>query len=83
MFFDFKRYDLNKVGRYKLNKRLRGKPAKYSREPSFPPRRLGGDRRRDHRLANSHGEADDIDHLANRRLKMVGEQIQEAVSALD
>ena len=76
MFFDFKRYDFSKVGRYKIQKRL----GKYFNEPTTE-RTL---RREDLvaivaeiiRLNNGDGQADDIDNLANRRLKMVGELMQ-------
>jgi DNA-directed RNA polymerase subunit beta len=76
MFFDPKRYDLSKVGRFKLNKRL-----------SLDVKNNGENRvlRREDLVAivteiinlyNTQGTADDIDNLANRRLKMVGELIQ-------
>ncbi len=76
MFFDFKRYDFSKVGRYKVNKRL-GLDVE-----NIPDNRVL--RREDLvaivteiiNLHNGRGVADDIDNLANRRLKMVGELIQ-------
>ena len=76
MFFNFKRYDFSKVGRYKLNKRLNMNVA------NTPPNRVL--RREDLveivkeiiRLSNGQGIVDDIDNLANRRLKMVGELVQ-------
>jgi DNA-directed RNA polymerase subunit beta len=76
MFFDFKRYDFSKVGRYKLNKRL------GLNVPNTADHRVL--RREDLvaivteivNLQNGHGQADDIDNLANRRLKMVGELMQ-------
>jgi len=76
MFFDFKRYDFSKVGRYKLNKRL------GLNVPNTPDNRT---LRREDLVAivaeiidlnNGNGVADDIDNLANRRLKMVGELMQ-------
>lgn len=77
MFFDYKRYDFSKVGRYKINKRL-GLDVKNT-----PENRVL--RREDFvaimaeviRLSNSNATTDDIDNLANRRLKMVGELIQQ------
>jgi DNA-directed RNA polymerase subunit beta len=42
MFFDFKRFDYSRVGRYKLNQRLGLDVAKYYRKPCIPdvrPRR--------------------------------------------
>ncbi len=76
MFFDYKRYDFSKVGRYKVNKRL-GLDVKNT-----PENRIL--RREDFvaivkeviRMSNSDAPTEDIDHLGNRRLKMVGELIQ-------
>ena len=72
--FDSRRYDLQRVGRYKLNQRL------------------GLDVDLEHRMVTKHDlvalvermirinngvvDADDIDHLGNRRVKTVGELIQ-------
>jgi DNA-directed RNA polymerase subunit beta len=74
--FDRRRYDLERVGRYKLNQRLA----------------LDGDIPRSHRtiskldvvklvermiqINNGQAQPDDIDHLGNRRVKTVGELIQ-------
>ena len=74
LFFNSRRYDQGKVGRYKVN------------------RRLGLDIPDDHRtltredivaivreivrLNNGVGSPDDIDHLGNRRVRTVGELIQ-------
>ena len=77
MFFDYKRYDFSKVGRYKVNKRLG-----ISLKNTAQNRIL---RREDFveiikeviRLSNANAEPEDIDHLANRRLKMVGELMQQ------
>ena len=76
MFFDFKRYDFSKVGRYKINKRLN------LDVPNTVENRML--RREDIvaivseiiRLQNTQEPADDIDNLGNRRLKMVGELMQ-------
>ncbi len=76
MFFDYKRYDFSKVGRYKVNKRL-GLNVKNT-----PENRIL--RREDFvaivkeviRMSNENAPTEDIDHLGNRRLKMVGELIQ-------
>ncbi len=74
LFFDPKRYDLANVGRYKLNKKL---------GTDVPPTQrtlikediikvlsylLG--------LMRGEGQVDDIDHLGNRRLRSVGELLQ-------
>ena len=82
-FFSERRYDLAKVGRYKLNKNL------YERDgvtdpPSLDIRVLL-DRdifkiiERIILLNNNHPgfKADDIDHLGNRRVRTVGELIQQ------
>ncbi|MFN8843699.1 MAG: DNA-directed RNA polymerase subunit beta, partial [Chryseotalea sp.] len=73
LFFSEKRYDLGEVGRYRINKKL------------------GLDLSYDHRvltkddillivkyligLINSKALIDDIDHLSNRRVRTVGEQL--------
>lgn len=77
MFFDNKRYDFSKVGRYKVNKRL-GLNVKNT-----PENRIL--RKEDFvaivkeviRMSNSNAPTEDIDHLGNRRLKMVGELMQQ------
>jgi len=76
MFFNFDRYDFGRVGRYKLNKRFN-----YTIE-NIPENRIL--RREDLldivkeviRLNATQMEADDVDHLANRRIRAVGELIQ-------
>jgi DNA-directed RNA polymerase subunit beta len=78
LFFSDKRYDLGEVGRYRLNKKL------------------GLDTEMDHRvltrediiqiikylieLINSKTDVDDIDHLSNRRVRTVGEQLMNQFS---
>ncbi len=74
LLFNPRRYDLARVGRYKLNKRLKLDPAPDVRHLT----------RQDVlaivemliRLNNGEGQADDIDHLGNRRIRAVGELIQ-------
>ncbi len=82
LFFNGRRFDLSKVGRFKLDKNL-GIPEDEARE-----RALDRDRRvLDNQdfisiirklilLNNGTGEADDIDHLGNRRVRAVGELLQ-------
>ncbi len=76
-FFDKRRYDLSKVGRYKINKKLG---------------ELGGNIDKDVttltiddiigilsyliELSNGRGKVDDIDHLSNRRIRSIGELVQ-------
>ncbi|MGQ9568828.1 MAG: DNA-directed RNA polymerase subunit beta [Anaerolineae bacterium] len=74
LFFTPRRYDLGKVGRYKLNRRL-------GLEISLDTRTLTRDdlvKVVEHmiRINNGVEDADDIDHLGNRRVKTVGELIQ-------
>ncbi len=77
MFFDFKRYDLSKVGRYKLNKRL-GFDIKNTRENRIlRVEDFVGIIKEVIRMTNENHASEDIDHLGNRRLKMVGELIQQ------
>lgn len=72
-FFDPRRYDLDKVGRYKLNKKLglnvENKPDNQVLQKAdllAIIKYLIG-------LQNGIGSVDDIDHLANRRVRRVGE----------
>jgi DNA-directed RNA polymerase subunit beta len=91
LFFNFRRYDLGRVGRYKFDKKLDAVAA-----------RMGIDLPRDERtitrediaaivghlielniegqkpLAERRWTADDIDHLGNRRIRANGELIQNA-----
>lgn len=77
LFFNPKRYDLGKVGRYKANKRLG-----VSVKEDTAGRILRLDDvveiiREIIRLNNDPmAEADDIDHLKNRRVRAVGELVQ-------
>jgi len=74
MFFNFDRYDLSEVGRYKLNQRL-------NLDAKIDARILSKEDliaivREVINLNNSQGQPDDIDHLANRRIRSAGELIQ-------
>ncbi len=73
LFFNPKRYDLGRVGRYKINQRLKTEsPANHTvlTEEDFIAiiRYLI-------ELADGRGHTDDIDHLGNRRIRSVGELI--------
>jgi len=74
LFFNPRRYDLGKVGRYKLNKRLGYKKAPHTH--TLMPQDLVAIIREIIRLNNGQGQPDDIDHLGNRRVRTVGELIQ-------
>jgi DNA-directed RNA polymerase subunit beta len=74
LFFNPDRYDLSKVGRLKLNHRLR----------LNVPLEQGTLRKEDilevvrylMELKNGNGSVDDIDHLGNRRVRAVGELVE-------
>ncbi len=74
LFFNDRRYSLNRVGRYKLNKRLRvddeSGPQILTKED------LARIVHEMIRLNNGQGRPDDIDHLGNRRVRAVGELLQ-------
>jgi DNA-directed RNA polymerase subunit beta len=75
-FFDVKKYDLSRVGRYKTNKRLE-LDVENTRENRILRREdLVAIVREIIRLNNQGGLGDDIDHLGNRRVRTVGELIQ-------
>jgi DNA-directed RNA polymerase subunit beta len=73
LFFSDKRYDLGEVGRYKINRKLGLQSAMEQKTLT----------RQDIieiikylvRLTNGKAEIDDIDHLSNRRVRTVGEQL--------
>jgi len=77
MFFNFERYDFGAVGRYRLNQRL-----SVEREDTEENRILNIDDlvlivKEIMRLNNDlEAHPDDIDHLGNRRVRAVGELIQ-------
>ncbi len=83
MFFNFDRYDLGRVGRYKMNERfsietkegdLEGKNAPQNR--ILKKEDLLTVIREVIRLNVHQEEADDIDHLGNRRIRAIGELVQ-------
>ncbi|MGB0838621.1 MAG: DNA-directed RNA polymerase subunit beta [Chitinophagales bacterium] len=73
LFFSDKRYDLGEVGRYKINKKLGGDIESTVRVLT----------KKDIieivtyliHLCNQKADVDDIDHLSNRRVRTVGEQL--------
>ncbi len=92
LFFDPKRYDLGSVGRYKINKKLglnfppKTIPAHTDENgetvpaqeavKTLVPEDIDAVIRYLLNLLEGQGEIDDIDHLGNRRLKSVGELLQ-------
>ncbi len=74
LFFDAKRYDLAKVGRYKLNKKLKLNIDLNIRHITRED--IVATMRQMLNLMKGDGHADDIDHLGNRRLRSVGELLQ-------
>jgi len=82
LFFNARRFDLSKVGRFKLDKNL-GISEEEARERAWDKDRRVLDNqdfvsiiRKVIQLNNGHGDADDIDHLGNRRVRAVGELLQ-------
>ncbi|MBU0731429.1 DNA-directed RNA polymerase subunit beta [Patescibacteria group bacterium] len=76
MFFNFSRYDFGRVGRYKINARF-GFDAPINRETRvLHINDILAVLKEIIRLNNSQEEADDIDHLGNRRVRAVGELVQ-------
>jgi len=74
--FDQRRYDLERVGRYKLNQKLdldKTVPLEHRRVTTWDMVRLI---ERLILINNGAKQPDDIDHLGNRRVKTVGELIQ-------
>ncbi|MBU0671166.1 DNA-directed RNA polymerase subunit beta [Patescibacteria group bacterium] len=76
MFFNFARYDFGRVGRYKINMRF-GFDAPINRETRvLQLEDIFAVLKEIIKLNNSQAEADDIDHLGNRRVRAVGELVQ-------
>ena len=76
MFFRFDRYDFGKVGRYRLNKRFNEDLPLKAEKRVLRKKDLVNVVKEIIRLSNTQEEADDIDHLGNRRVRCVGELIQ-------
>ncbi|MBI2404580.1 DNA-directed RNA polymerase subunit beta [Candidatus Gottesmanbacteria bacterium] len=75
MFFDHRRYSLERVGRYKMNKKL-GIGVPTTKEYwTLAKEDIVGSLRYLMALNNGKGDVDDIDHLGNRRVRRVGELV--------
>lgn len=94
LIFDPARYDLSRVGRYKLNEKLgalsiyrNGTPDDSSGSNGLPDESVRILRREDiaatldylMHVQDSNGEMDDIDHLGNRRVRAIGELLQNQI----
>lgn len=75
LFLDHRRYDLGKVGRFKINKRLSLSLPNEKSTWVLTRQDVLGAMAYLIGLQNGKGRVDDIDHLANRRLRRVGELV--------
>lgn len=73
LFFSDKRYDLGEVGRYRINKKLNLNTA--SDVKTLTKEDIIYIIKYLIELVNSKADVDDIDHLSNRRVRTVGEQL--------
>lgn len=76
MFYNYKRFDFSRVGRYKINKRLNLDVPNTLENRVMRLEDLVAIVAEIIRLNNTQEPADDIDSLANRRVKLVGELVQ-------
>ena len=76
MFYNYKRFDFSRVGRYKINKRLDLDVPNTAENRIMRLEDLIAIIAEIIRLNNTQEPADDIDSLANRRVKLVGELVQ-------
>ena len=75
-FFDYKRYDYSRVGRFKINQRLGFDTPNVSGNRTLQMKDLIAIIAEIIRLNNTQDAPDDIDSLSNRRIKLVGELVQ-------
>lgn len=76
MFYNYKRFDFSRVGRYKINKRLNLDVPNTIENRVMRLEDIEAIIAEVIRLNNTQEPADDIDSLANRRVKLVGELVQ-------
>jgi len=77
-FFNIRRYDLGGVGRYKVNQRLGLKFVNNLKNRILQQDDIVGTIREIIRLnSDSNAKQDDVDHLSNRRVRTVGELVQD------
>lgn len=75
MFFNSRRYNLTRVGRFKINKRLGLDVPNTAENWVLTKKDIVATIEYLIGLANGKGRIDDIDHLSNRRVRMVGELV--------
>jgi DNA-directed RNA polymerase subunit beta len=75
MFFDYRRYSLERVGRYKMNKKLGIDVPNDRNNWVLTKEDIIGSIKKLINLANGKDDIDDIDHLGNRRVRRVGELV--------
>ncbi|UOE48207.1 DNA-directed RNA polymerase subunit beta [Mucilaginibacter sp. SMC90] len=73
LFFSDKRYDLGDVGRYRINRKLKLSTSEETKV--LTKQDIIAIVKYLIKLINSKAEVDDIDHLSNRRVRTVGEQL--------
>ncbi len=78
MFFNFSRYDLSKVGRHRMNQRFGTNFDLLEKNRTLKPEDIVNTLKELIRLNNSPtAVSDNIDHLGNRRVKVLGELLQD------
>jgi len=80
LLFDSHRYDLGVVGRYKLNRKFQGIPV-YGEPPeetvrTLRPEDIAATVDRLLKVHNGLAPKDDLDHLGNRRVRVIGELLE-------
>jgi DNA-directed RNA polymerase subunit beta len=76
LFFDFKKYDVGAIARYKLNRRFELSTPNDEQHRTFQVPDFIEILKELIRLNNGESAPDDIDHLSNRRVRSVGELVQ-------
>lgn len=84
LFFDGARYDLGTVGRYKINTKLGDLPVYQDESGEIPSEGMKVLRKEDIAstlkylmdIRNGHRHVDDLDHLGNRRVRVIGELLE-------
>jgi len=77
MFFNSRRYNLTKVGRFKINKKLRLDLPNTEDNWILTNTDIIATLKYLIKLTQGEGKVDDIDHLANRRVRCAGELVQQ------